>query len=198
MGRLGFARTCAHPPSLRYSFGMRSRVTRLFVVLLVAIGPVAWSACKKEEPPPTPTATDDDEDEKPKKKKKKADDEEDDTKVGEPTPGDEGGDATPPPKVVGTGGTLKPSDAGSASDADKAKLIACCTALRNTAKAAGVASAAASNVIPGMPAPPPKEELDKAVKACDEAVVNWSGDLNQSLKNVKGASPVKLPSSCYI
>jgi hypothetical protein len=77
-------------------------------------------------------------------------------------------------------------------------LIACCTALRNAATAAGIANSAASAAVPGMPAPPPKEELDKAVKECDKQVVNWHGDLNNSLKNVKGATAVKLPSGCLM
>jgi len=77
-------------------------------------------------------------------------------------------------------------------------MIACCTALRNAATAAGIASAAASNAIPGLPPAPPKDELDKNVKACDAAVVSWNGDLNDSLKKVKGASPAKLPSVCAI
>lgn len=170
---------------------------RIFFAVLMVAGPFSWIACsKKEEPPPTPTA--EEPEEKPKKKKKKVDDEEL-PDVGDPSAqGDTGG--------AGPTGTWKPvakGDGGSAkSDADKQKLIACCTALKNAATAAGVASAAASAApVPGMPAPPPippKEELDKAAKECDKAVVNWNGDLNTSLKGVKGATAVKLPSACMI
>lgn len=170
---------------------------RIFFAFLLVAGPLSWIACsKKEEPPPTPTA--EEPEEKPKKKKKKVDDEEL-TDVGAAN-GEEVGTPTP-------GGTWKPgtkkTDGGSAtSDADKQKLIACCSALRNAATAAGVASAAASAApIPDMPPPPvmpPKEELDKAAKECDKAVANWNGDLNTSLKGVKGATAVKLPSACMI
>lgn len=168
-----------------------TRYSRTFFALLLGLGPFAWAACKKEEPPPTPTVTEEEE-EKPKKKKKKVDEEE--------IP-DVGGTGTDP-TTTATGGAWKAApkaDTGGAqSDADKQKLIACCTALRNAATAAGIANSAASAAVPGMPAPPPKEELDKAVKECDKQVVNWSGDLNGSLKNVKGATPVKLPSACFM
>jgi len=169
-----------------------TRYSRTFLALLLGLAPFAWAACKKEEPPPTPTVTEEEE-EKPKKKKKKVDDEE--------IP-DVGGTGTDP-TTTATGGAWKAApkaDTGSSaqSDADKQKLIACCTALRNAATAAGIANSAASAAVPGMPAPPPKEELDKAVKECDKQVVNWSGDLNGSLKNVKGATQVKLPSACFM
>lgn len=171
-----------------------SRSQRLFMVFLLAVGPLAWSACsKKEEPPPTPAA--EEEDEKPKKKKKKVDDE-DTTDVGAAT-GDE--DVGAPKVVGGTGGAkVATKTDGGTSDADKAKLIACCSALRSAAQAAGIANSAASAAIPGLPPPPPKEELDKAVKECDKQVASWNGDLNESLKKVKGASPVKLPSACML
>lgn len=171
---------------------------RIFFAFLLVAGPLSWIACsKKEEPPPTPTA--EEPEEKPKKKKKKVDDEE------LPDVGGVAEEEVGAPKAGGTG-TWKPgtkTDGGSAtSDADKQKLIACCSALRNAATAAGVASAAASAApIPGMPPPPampPKEELDKAAKECDKAVANWNGDLNTSLKGVKGATAVKLPSACMI
>lgn len=171
------------------------RSQRLFMVFLLAIGPVAWSmggCSKKEEPAPTPAV--EEPEEKPKKKKKKTEDE-DTTDVGAPL-GDE--DVGAPKAAGGTGVKAAPKSDSGASDADKAKLIACCTALRNAAQAAGIANSAASAAIPGMPAPPPKEELDKAVKECDKQVANWNGDLNASLKNVKGASPVKLPSACLL
>ena len=170
-----------------------NRHSRLFFALLLAVGPFAWVACKKEEPPPTPTA-EEPEEEKPKKKKKKVDDEE----IPDLGIGGEGDVGAP----VATGGAWKApakTDGGSAqSDADKQKLIACCTALRNAATAAGIANSAASAAVPGMPAPPPKEELDKAVKECDKQVVNWNGDLNNSLKSVKGATAVKLPNACFM
>jgi len=183
----------------RFHAPTTGRLQRLFLVFMLAIGPVAWSASgcsKKEEPAPTPAV--EEPEEKPKKKKKKTDDE-DTTDVGAAT----GDMETGAPTVVGGAGggkVVAKSDSG-ASDADKAKLIACCTALRNAAQAAGVASAAASAApIPGMPAitAPPKEELDKSVKECDKQVANWNGDLNESLKKVKGASPVKLPSACLM
>ncbi len=175
------------------------RTQRVFMMFLLAIGPAAWSiggCSKKEEPAPTPTA--EEPEEKPKKKKKKTD-EEDTTDVGAAN----GDEDTGAPKVLGTGGTkvTTKTDGGSSSDADKAKLIACCSALRKAAEAAGAANAAASAApIPGMPAvaAPPKEELDKSVKECDKQVANWNGDLNESLKTVKGASPVKLPSACLL
>lgn len=171
-----------------------TRHSRIFFAFLLAAGPFAWAACKKEEPPPTPTVTEEEE-EKPKKKKKKVDDEEtpDTGAVGEPDPAATG---------TATGGAWKAApktDAGAkATDAEKQKLIACCTALRNAATAAGIANSAASAAVPGMPAPPPKEELDKAVVECDKQVVNWNGDLNESLKKVKGATAVKLPSACFL
>jgi hypothetical protein len=168
------------------------RHSRIFFALLLAVGPFAWS-CKKEEPPPTPTA-EEPEEEKPKKKKKKVDDEE------IPDIGGTGADDTGPGTAAGGAWKAAPkTDSGkSATDADKQKLIACCTALRNAATAAGIANSAASAAVPGMPAPPPKEELDKAVVECDKQVVNWSGDLNSSLKNVKGATSVKLPNACFM
>lgn len=169
---------------------------RMLFAFLLAAGPFSWIACqKKEEPAPTPAA--EEPEEKPKKKKKKVEDE-------EPLP-DVGGVAESPTGTGAGTGTWKPgtpvakTDAGSAtSDADKQKLIACCTALKNAATAAGIANQAASAAVPGMPAPPPKEELDKAAKECDKAVVNWNGDLNSSLKTVKGATAVALPSACMI
>lgn len=171
-----------------------TRHSRIFFAFLLAAGPFGWAACKKEEPPPTPTASEPEEDEKPKKKKKKVDDEE------IPDVGGTGADQAPTATVPG--GAWKPApkgdSGGAASDADKQKLIACCTALRNAATAAGIANSAASAAVPGMPPPPPKEELDKAVKECDKQVVNWNGDLNNSLKNVKGATAVKLPSACFM
>jgi hypothetical protein len=171
---------------------------RIFFAVLMIAGPFSWIACsKKEEPPPTPTA--EEPEEKPKKKKKKVDDEEPLPDVGDPNA--ESGDSG----AKLPSGTWKPADGGTksaTSDADKQKLIACCTALKNAATAAGVASAAASAApVPGMPPPPalpPKEELDKAAKECDKAVANWNGDLNSSLKGVKGATAVKLPSACLI
>lgn len=174
---------------------------RVFFAVLLVVGPLSWVACKKEEPPPTPTA-EEPEDEKPKKKKKKVDEEEPLPEVGGVDDPNAAGTAAP----TGTWKPGKPTakaDSGNAqSDADKQKLIACCTALKNAATAAGIANQAASAApIPGMPPPPPsppKEELDKAAKECDKAVVNWSGDLNNSLKNVKGATAVKLPPACMI
>ncbi len=176
---------------------MSSFRLRHFAAFLIVAGPFSWVACKKEEPPPTPAAVE--EEPTPKKKKKKVDDEE--------TPDTGSGAADPATTTTGggtgTGGKALPkADAGNAkSDADKQKLIACCTALRNAATAAGLANAAASNAIPGLPPPPPsppKEELDKAAKECDKAVANWNGDLNTSLKGVKGATAVALPSACMI
>ncbi len=173
---------------------------RVFFAVLLVVGPLSWFACsKKEEPLPTPAA--EEPEDKPKKKKKKVDEE-------EPLP-DVGGVADPSAGTAAPTGTWKPgtptakADTGNAqSDADKQKLIACCTALRNAATAAGIANQAASAApIPGMPPPPPsppKEELDKAAKECDKAVLNWNGDLNNSLKGVKGATAVKLPSACMI
>jgi hypothetical protein len=174
---------------------------RSFFMMMLVVGPLStWAiACKKEEPPPTPTA-EEPEEEKPKKKKKKVDEEEalpDVGGVADPT----AGTSTVPGWKPGT--PAAKTDGGSAqSNADKQKLIACCTALKNAATAAGIANSAASAApIPGMPPPPPsppKEELDKAAKECDKAVVNWNGDLNQSLKTVKGATAVALPSACAI
>jgi len=170
-----------------------TRHSRTFFALLLAAGPFAWASCKKEEPPPTPTASEPEEDEKPKKKKKKVDDEE--------IP-DVGGTGTDDPNAAKPAGTWKAPPKGDggtkASDAEKQKLIACCTALRNAATAAGIANSAASAAVPGMPAPPSKEELDKAVVECDKQVVNFNGDLNESLKKVKGATTVKLPSACFM
>ena len=40
--------------------------------------------------------------------------------------------------------------------------------------------------------------IEKQAKACDNAVVTFTGDLNESLKKVKGASPVALPSACNL
>lgn len=175
----------------------RTKSQRLVVMFLMAIGPLAWSmggCSKKEEPAPTPAV--EEPEEKPKKKKKKTDDE-DTTDVGAPT----GEEDVGAPKVVGTGGTkvtTKTDGGSSGSDADKAKLIACCSALRKAAQAAGVAEAAGSAVVPGMPSPPPKEQLDKSVAECDKQVANFNGDLNESLKKVKGASPVSLPAACVM
>lgn len=181
-----------------YSPAMPKRI--LFAFLLVA-GPLSWVACsKKEEPPPTPTA--EEPEDKPKKKKKKVDEEEPLPDVGGVDDPNAAGTNTAAPGWKPGTPTAK-TDAGNAqSNADKQKLIACCTALKNAATAAGIANQAASAApVPGLPPPPPsppKEELDKAAKECDKAVVNWSGDLNQSLKNVKGATAVALPSACAI
>jgi hypothetical protein len=165
---------------------------RLFFAMLLLASPLAsgCQSCQKKEEPP-PVVAEEDEDEKPKKKKKKDDDEvlpDVGAATAETTTG-----TTP---KIGTG-TVAKKDAG-ASDADKQKLIACCSALRQAAEAAGVAKAAAGDAaLPGF-VPPPKEELDKAVKECDKQVVNWNGDLNASLKNVKGATQLKLPSACFL
>ena len=169
--------------------------TAVFALLLASVPTgVLVSACSKPEPPPPgPLASDDDNKAKTKKKKSSSDD--DDPK---PVPGGDDttgtGDAASP-KYVGPAGSGK-----SKSDADKAKLIACCTALRNAAAAAGLANTAASTVLPpGLPTPPPpppKAELDKQVAACDKAVAGWTGDLNTSLKNVKNASTIALPGAC--
>ena len=172
----------------------RRTVETLFAFLLV-LGPAGGLSfgCKKDEPAPLPTTLPSDEDEKPKKKKKSTDDE-------EPAVVNNGGDdpgagtASVKPLVTGTGGKTDPNAA------KKAALQACCTALHNAASAAGIANTAASNAIPGLnlPAPPAKEEAEKQAKACDQAVIEFTGDLNTSLKKVKGASPVALPSACNI
>ena len=179
-----------------------SRFVRRLAVAIVALQVVAGlstvvSACSRNEaPPPAPPAKDDDE-EKPKKKKTtRVDDDELQAPTGDVgvAPSTDPTAAVGTPKVTGTG-TAKPK----ASDTDKAKLQACCTALHNAATAAGAANAAASAIpIPGLPAPPPKAELDKATKACDAQIVNWTGDLNTSLQKVKGAAPVTLPSACLL
>lgn len=179
------------------------RAQRNILLAVVLCFPLGALACSKPEPPPPTPSSSDDDDKPEKKKKKKKDkdpDEEDKGEVGAPTDEPGGGKATPP---VGLG-TAKPAPAGDAgggsSAADKAKLAACCTALRNAAAAAGIASSVPS-AIPGMPAPPPppkKEEIEKAAKECDNAVNNWNGDLNSSLKKVKGASSAVLPAACMI
>lgn len=167
------------------------------VVTCFALSTLA-AGCKKEEPPPpAPTATDEDEP-APKKKKKSADDDEPMPEVGSPTSADDP-TGVPPTVAVPKGNTAK-ADAGakSQSEADKAKLQACCTALRNAAQAAKLGEAVAEAGLPGMPTPPAKEELDKAVAECDKAVIAWTGDLNESLKKVKNATPVRLPSVCNL
>lgn len=180
---------------------------RLFPALLTLAlaSPIFAIACSKPSAPePTPAASDDDDKDKPAKKKKKpkkADDDDDQNAAS---------DDTAAPTTTATGvakpglPTVKPtaSASGTASDAtEKAKLVACCTALRNAANAVAAAKTAASNTaIPGMPATPPPQvdpaELDKAVKACDAQVAQWSGDLNTSLSKVKNASKITLPAAC--
>jgi hypothetical protein len=159
---------------------------------LIVLGPATMiaTACKKDEPPP-PVNLPSDEDDKPKKKKKSTDDE--DPAPIDPTAGGDGADAGKGTVGVGTG---KKGDAGK-GDNGKALLQACCTALHNAAAAAGVAKTAGS-AIPGLPPPPPEDELKKQAAACDKAVVEFSGDLNKSLKTIKGASPIALPAACNI
>ena len=156
-----------------------------FAVLLV-VGPLGAfaAACKKDDPPP-PVNLPSDEDDKPKKKKKTTDD--------DPAPIDPTGDGTDDAGkgTTGVGTGAKKTDNG------KALLQACCTALHNAAAAAGVAKTAAS-AIPGLPPAPPEDELKKQAAACDKAVVEFSGDLNKSLKTIKGASPISLPAACNI
>jgi hypothetical protein len=160
---------------------------------LIVLGPATFiaSACKKDEPPP-PVNLPSDEDDKPKKKKKSTEDE--DPVPIDPTAGGDGADAGKP-GVGGVGGVGKKTDGG--TDNGKALLQACCTALHNAAAAAGVAKTAGS-AIPGLPPAPPEDELKKQAAACDKAVVEFSGDLNKSLKTIKGASPIALPAACNI
>jgi len=174
----------------------KRRLANILTAIVLGTMPVALvvSACSKPEPPPPgPLASD--EDDKKKTKKKKSTDDEDPKPIGDPTDPTSGSGTAALPKIVGPIGD---GGAKSKSDSDKAKLMACCTALRNAATAAGVAGAAGSAVVPGLPPPPPKAELDKQVAECDKQVANWSGDLNSSLGKVKGASPVALPSACAI
>ncbi len=176
------------------------RAQRNLLFGLLVCTPLSWLACSKPEPPPPTPAAEEDEKPEKKKKKKKEEEPEDKTEVGAPSDEPTSGTAKPPIGLP----TAKPAttDAGGGgSAADKAKLAACCTALRNAAAAAGIVNAAPSVLPPGVPAPPPppkKEELEKAAKECDTAVNNWNGDLNNSLKKVKGASTAVLPSACMI
>src|SRR5882672_9039533 len=122
-----------------------NRIRTAVLALLLASVPtgVLVSACSKPEPPPPgPLASDDDDKKKPKKKKSTDDDDP------KPVGGDDtvGAADAAPPKYTGPVGT-----GGSKSDSDKAKLIACCTALRNAATAAGIANSAASAAVPGLP-----------------------------------------------
>ena len=170
------------------------RPLHAFFAFLLVVGPTGAivSACKKDDPPPAPANLPSDEDDKPKKKKKASDSTDDPTPVS-PT-GDDSSDAGAGtiklPTGVGGGGSGKKKD-------DKGLLFACCTALHNAAEAAGIAQTAA-DAIPGLPPPPPKDEIEKQAKACDKAVVSFTGDINESLKKVKGASTVKLPSACNL
>ncbi len=179
------------------------RAQRNLLLGLLVCTPLSWLACSKPEPPPPTPAAEEDEKPEKKKKKKKEEEPEDKTEVGAPTDESTGGTGTAKPPIGLP--TAKPAtDAGGGgggSAADKAKLSACCTALHNAATAAGIVNAAPSVLPPGVPAPPPapkKEELEKAAKECDAAVNNWNGDLNSSLKKVKGASTASLPSACLI
>jgi hypothetical protein len=155
---------------------------------LIVLGPATMiaTACKKDDPPP-PVNLPSDEDDKPKKKKKTTDD---DPAPIDPTGEGDGADA-------GKTGTGKLGDAGKGGTNGKELLLACCTALHNAVSAAGVAKTA-SSAIPGLPPPPSDEELKKQAAACDKAVVQFDGDLNKSLKTIKGASPVALPAACNI
>ena len=161
-------------------------------VLFLVADPLLTTACKKDEPPP-PANLPSDEDDKPKKKKKKGDDD-DDNSV-KPVGDDDtaGSSSVKLPTGTGTG--------GKSNAANKALLQACCTALHAAAEQAGTAEAAASAAKQAgiaVPAPPSKEEAEKQAKACDSAVNNFTGDLNASLKKIKGASPIALPSACNI
>jgi hypothetical protein len=116
--------------------------------------------------------------------------------TGSPSPntgGGGGGINIPNLPRTTTVATTAPTTTNANSDAEKARLAACCSAIRALSQAVGLSNVVASNAPKVSPS-----DLQKAVGVCDEQVREWHGDLNGALQKVKGAQPVGLPSLCSL